>query len=230
MKYGMSLLVLYMSNSQDNLSLNMYIYLFNCRYPVAPFIPKMRICFSCFRVGYLSRTYKSRPRCLYCGESAHSSEICPLKQALPKYINCKGDHLATSHNCIRVIEHKMAHSLAATENISFLDALRSVNSSSSPTSSTSSFSDPRFDFRNFLLLSKSRSSYSPPQFFSINRFSSLSNLSPPGDSSLITKPFSSILKHPASSVYRPAKLSQQTFIYSPFIPFLLPPFQSFFRS
>jgi len=156
-----------------------------------PFYPENENLFSCFRVGHLSKTCKSQPRCLYCGESVHDSpDVCSLKQALPKCINCKGDHLVTSHDCIRVIEHKMAHSLAATENISFLDALRSFNSSSSPpTSSTPSFSDPRLDFRNFPLLSKSRSSlsYSPPQLFSTNRFSPLSNFSLPNDSSLITK-------------------------------------------
>jgi len=51
-------------------SLSRFIYLFNCRYPVYPFIPKTRICFSCFKVGHLNKTCKSRPRCLYCGENS----------------------------------------------------------------------------------------------------------------------------------------------------------------
>jgi len=105
--------------------------------------------------------------------------------------------------CVKIVEHKMAHSLAATENISFLDALRSVNSSSSisPLSSPSSFSDPRLDFRNFPYLSKPRSFHSPSHIFSYNRFSPQSNLSPSsGDSPMLTKPFSSILKHSAVPV------------------------------
>jgi len=184
-------------------SLPRYIYLFNCRYPVAPFIPKTRICFSCFRVGHLSKACKSHPRCLFCGESAHdSSDSCPIRQAPPKCINCKGDHLATSHDCIKVIEHKMAHSLAATENISFIDALRTVtssNSSSSPpspfSSSTPSFSDPRLDYHNFPLFPKSRSSHSP--LSSANRFAPLANL--PSSLGDPDRHFSSILKHPAPS-------------------------------
>jgi len=85
-------------------SLPRFIYLFNCRYSVHPFIPKTRICFSCFRVGHLSKTCKSRPRCLYCGEAAYdSSEACAQKQSLPKCINCNGDYLATSHDCSKVL-------------------------------------------------------------------------------------------------------------------------------
>jgi len=187
-------------------SLPQYIYFFNCRYSVTPFIPKTRICFSCYRVGHLSKSCKSRPRCLFCGEPAHDSpDSCPLRLA-PKCINCKGVHLATSHECIKVIEHKMAHSLAATENISFTDALCSINSSSPysspPSSSPSSLSDPRFDFQNFPLLPKSRTSRSPSHLFSVNRFAPLANTS--SSSGDPVPPFSSILKHstPLSSAPR----------------------------
>jgi len=101
-----------------------FIYLFNCRYSIYPFIPKTKICFSCFRVGHLSKACKSRPRCLYCGEAAHdSSEECAHKQSSSIRINCSGDHLATSHDCLKVTTHKMALSLAATENISLTEAL-----------------------------------------------------------------------------------------------------------
>jgi len=158
-------------------------------------------------VGHLSKACKSRPRCLFCGKSAHDSpELCPLRQAPPKCINCKGDHLATSHDCSKVIEHKMAHSLAATKNISFTDALRSVNSSSSSrssplSSSPPSFSDPRLDFHNFPLLPKTRFPHSLSPVFSANRFSPLANLSPaPGNSA---SPFSSILKHSTPALSDP---------------------------
>jgi len=56
-----------------------FIYFFNCRYSVYPFIPKTRICFSYFRVGHLSKTCKSRPRCLYCEATHDSSEDCARK-------------------------------------------------------------------------------------------------------------------------------------------------------
>jgi len=181
-----------------------FIYLFNCRYSVYPFIPKTRICFSCFRVGHLNKTCKSRPRCLYCGETVHdSSEVYSLKQAPPKCINCKGDHLATSHDCPRVMTHKMALSMAATENIPFADALRSVGSSL-PSSHTS-ISDPRLDFFNFPPLSRHRSSRSPPNFFALNNFAVLSGLSSSGDSSIPSSSYSSTLKNPTLSAPRPIR-------------------------
>jgi len=72
-------------------SLPQFIYLFNSKYSVFPFISKTRICFSCFRVGYLSKACKSRPRCLHCGDAAHdSSQICAQTQGPPKCINCEG--------------------------------------------------------------------------------------------------------------------------------------------
>jgi len=181
-----------------------FIYLFNCRYPVQPFIPKTRICFSCFRVGHLSKVCKSRPRCLHCGEASHDTpEICAFKQSSPKCINCNGEHLATSHDCPKVL----TLSLAATRNIPFAEALRSVCSSfpSSPTSIT----DPRLDFHNFPPLPRHPSSGSPPNFFSPNSFSALSNLSPSNESSVPPPPksFSSSLRNPRPSHRAP--LSKQ---------------------
>jgi len=112
-------------------SLPSHIYFFNCRYPVFPFVPKARICFACYRIGHLRKTCKSKPRCLFCGDSAHDPpEDCVDRPTSPKCLNCGGNHLATSHDCPEVIKHKMALSLAANDNISYLDARRSVNSSS----------------------------------------------------------------------------------------------------
>jgi len=90
----------------------------NCRYPISPFIPKTRICFSCFRVGYLRKTCKSQPRCIHCGKAGHNErEDCALKNSPPCCINCRGAHLPTSHSCPIVIKYKMAVSLASVENI-----------------------------------------------------------------------------------------------------------------
>jgi len=159
-------------------SLPPFIYFFNCRYPVYPFVPKARICYACFRIGHLRKTCKSKPRCLFCGEPAHeSSGDCPNKLSSPRCLNCGGNHLATSHDCPEVIKHKMVLSLAANENISYQDAKRSVNSSSSfPSSSFSSHlsSDPRFDFRNFPLLPQSNSQSFPPPL--TNKFAPLADL------------------------------------------------------
>jgi len=181
-----------------------FIYFYNCRYPVSPFIPKTRICFSCFRVGHLSKSCKSRLRCLHCGEPQHTAaENCPSKHLSVKYINCGGDHL-TSHDCPKILHHKTALSLASTENISLAEASRLV-SSSSPYSSGSPPSvppDPRFDFINFPYLPRQRPfSVSDPDIFLSNRFSPLSNLPTSKDPSLLlnSSPYSSVAKNPNSN-------------------------------
>jgi len=94
-----------------------HVNIFNCRYSVSPFIPKTRICFSCFRVGHLSKMCKSQSWCIYCGKAGHKAgEDCELKNS-PCCINCRGAHLPTSHTCPIVIKYKMAVSLASAENI-----------------------------------------------------------------------------------------------------------------
>jgi len=94
---------------------------------------------------HLSKACKGRSRCLYCGNSTHdSAEDYVLKQSPPKCTNCDDGHLATSHDCLEVIKHKMVLS-AATENISFMEVKRLVDSSSSSFNSSYT-SNPRFDF------------------------------------------------------------------------------------
>jgi len=85
--------------------------------------------------------------------------------------------LATSHECPRILHHKTALSLAATENISLTEAFKLVNSSP-PYSTGSPSSNPRFDFINFPYLPRQRPSpTSDPNVSLSNRFSPLSNLS-----------------------------------------------------
>jgi len=201
-----------------------FIYFHNCRFSVSPFIPKTRICFSCFRVGHLSKTCKGRPRCLHCGELQHSAaEACPSKHSPARCINCGGDHLATSHECPRVLHHKTALSLAATENISLTEALRLVNSSPpySSGSPSSNPQDPRFDFTNFPYLPRQRPSpISDPDISLSNRFSPLSNLSPSSNDlsfySSISKPYSLAAKNsnlnPSHSLNRPHPSSRSNLI------------------
>jgi len=108
-----------------------HFFIFGCKYAVSPFIPKTRICFSCFRVGHMSKACKNQPWCIYCGKNRHKeNEECTLKSSPPVCINYKGAHLPTSHECTLVIKHKMILSLASTENLSIADARKRVSDSS----------------------------------------------------------------------------------------------------
>jgi len=155
-----------------------FVSICNYRYPVSPFIPKAQICFSCFRVGHMSKNCKSQPRCIYCGDGRHrEEEECSLKSSPPICINCSGAHLPTSHECIMVIRHKMALSLASTENIPLAEAKKKVSNSSPDFLSK----DLRFDYLNFPNLPRHQQSLSSSQplrqsFDGPNRFSVLADL------------------------------------------------------
>jgi len=118
--------------------------------------------FSCFRMGHMSKSCKNQSRCIYCGGNRHKeNEECTFKTSPPVCINCKGAHLPTSHECM-LVKHKMILSLASTENLSIADARKRI--SDSFFNSSSSFSDPRFDFSGFPSLPRQQQTSSPSRF------------------------------------------------------------------
>lgn len=67
------------------------IYMWRIRVAVHPYIPMVRICFKCGRIGHIGRTCDSEERCLTCSE-AHvlsKEERCTANK---KCINCEGYH------------------------------------------------------------------------------------------------------------------------------------------
>lgn len=68
-----------------------HVVLFWSRHGVSPYVPKARICYSCFRAGHVSSSCRSPPRCIYCGNAPHDEgSDCPLKCNTPRCINCSG--------------------------------------------------------------------------------------------------------------------------------------------
>jgi len=86
-----------------------YVFLCRNRYDVFPYVSKVKLCFSCQRIGHISKNCKGKPRCLYCGDEKHDSpSSCPKANDsdTPTCINCQGEHLATSFECPLIIKHK----------------------------------------------------------------------------------------------------------------------------
>jgi len=131
-----------------------YVFLCRNRYEVSPYISKVKICFSCQRIGHISKNCKGKPRCLFCGGDKHDSPTsCPKSKDDPKCINCQGEHLATSYDCPLIIQHRKALSLAAAENIPIIEAKRKI---------AQTFSAPRdiiYDYDNFPLLNSGRATH-----------------------------------------------------------------------
>ncbi|KAL6420927.1 hypothetical protein ACFW04_013810 [Cataglyphis niger] len=81
--------------------------LFKIRLPVHPYIPRVQLCYNCYRFDHISTNYKGKTRCLRCGGAKHNiNEECPRSQQPPICCNCRGEHLPTISNCPSNIKQK----------------------------------------------------------------------------------------------------------------------------
>ncbi|XP_071580218.1 uncharacterized protein [Temnothorax nylanderi] len=146
--------------------------IFKVRHTIFLFVPKVKICFSCYRAGHISKVCKDKPCCLYCGKDKHDEGIeCSNKDSPYKCINCGGPHLAKSFDCPIITNLKKVYALAAAKNIPLFEAKKKINSSFNN-------SDSRFDYFNYPDLPTSQaSSFSSPTdpqgYTSYNRFTEL---------------------------------------------------------
>jgi len=121
------------------------------RYEVYPYVSKVKICFSCHRIGHINKNCKSKSRCLFCGGDAHDpSSACLKKNDKPACINCQGEHLANSRDCPLIVKHRMILSLAASENIPLIEAKRKI------LQNTTTPKDIVYDYNNFPLLNSNK--------------------------------------------------------------------------
>ncbi|KYN12065.1 hypothetical protein ALC57_15774 [Trachymyrmex cornetzi] len=87
-----------------------FVFLFHTKHDVSCYVPKIRICYNCYRVGHISKACRSNARCMRCGEAPHQDDKdCNQKDAPPsppRCINCNGGHLPTSNKCSLIIRQK----------------------------------------------------------------------------------------------------------------------------
>lgn len=81
--------------------------IFKVRHPVLPYIPKVQICFSCFRFGHIGANCRGKTRCSRCGGLRHADmSECDRASLPPICINCKGEHLPTQPSCPAYVKQK----------------------------------------------------------------------------------------------------------------------------
>ncbi|TGZ38134.1 hypothetical protein DBV15_09986 [Temnothorax longispinosus] len=92
--------------------------LFKTKIPVAPYIPRVLICFSCYRFGHVGANCKGNPRCIRCAQVKHKvDEVCPRQELPPVCGNCGAEHLPTSPSCPALGKQKQIYNIAYGENI-----------------------------------------------------------------------------------------------------------------
>lgn len=89
-----------------------FISIFKVRHEVLPFIPQVKVCFSCYKIGHVNKFCRGKPRCIYCGEDKHAeSSRCELENNPPCCLSCGGGHLPTSFSCPVIQRHREIQAL-----------------------------------------------------------------------------------------------------------------------
>jgi hypothetical protein len=101
---------------------------------VEVYVPNPLRCFTCQQYGHGTRTCKNPPACRRCCSTEHDSDSCSNS---PYCCNCKGDHMPSSKQCPAWIRESAINRLKHERNISFPEARKIYNNSSSSSSSTS---------------------------------------------------------------------------------------------
>lgn len=91
-----------------------YVSFLHVRFPVLPYIPRVRLCFACLRYEYISADCKGAPRCPRCGNSRHDSpRDCPRANLPQICCNCQQKHLSFSSSYPLYVKQKHIYAMAA---------------------------------------------------------------------------------------------------------------------
>ncbi len=100
---------------------------------VEVYVPNPLRCFTCQEYGHGSRNCKNTPACRRCCSKEHTSDSC---SSAPYCCNCKGDHMPSSKQCPAWIRESAINRLKYERNISFPEARKIYNTSSTSTSTS----------------------------------------------------------------------------------------------
>lgn len=110
------------------------IKIWRAKVPVSIYIPQVR-CFRCGRIGHISKGCEAQQRCLICSE-AYQIEKDKDKRCTKekKCINCSGDHSTLDRICPKFQVSAEINKTMALDNISFIEARKTVLARTIPTS------------------------------------------------------------------------------------------------
>lgn len=101
---------------------------------VRAYIPAVRICFKCGRIGHISKFCDEAKVCLSCStthlKEGKDSKFCINTKTC---INCNGNHSSIDSSCPEFQKRKEINKIMATENIPYLEAKRKIEGNSSAT-------------------------------------------------------------------------------------------------
>ena len=115
-----------------------YVYVYQQRYSVRPFIDRPWQCFRCQNFGHSADQCRFSPRCVLCA-GAHLLQECPVRSLSTsgssttnktKCANCKGEHTANYGGCRYMKEAQQVERVRTVQRLSYREALSAVRSTS----------------------------------------------------------------------------------------------------
>ena len=124
----------------DGQNLPEVISLYGSLHRVSVYIPRPKICFSCFRYNHIKTQCKSQVKCMKCGEDKNKhdkEELCKINEdEMLKCINCGKNHLPTDRICLEYKAQEKIKYLIVAENRPFAEAKNIVYDSEKVNPST----------------------------------------------------------------------------------------------
>jgi len=92
---------------------------------VTPYVSKIRMCYSCFRAGYIKNNCNSNSQDVWFAETSRTWTTLPLNNIPSRCINCNDNHFANDPKCPDIIKQKIIINIVA-ENIPLIEAKKKV--------------------------------------------------------------------------------------------------------
>jgi hypothetical protein len=97
-----------------------HLYSHEMRVEMTVFVPGVKNCYNCGKIGHIKKVCKEAEHCLSYRGAKHVGD-CSLK-----CVNCKGQHKAFNQRCPLIIKEKETKSVMTNRSVGYIEAKRTV--------------------------------------------------------------------------------------------------------